>query len=94
MVCLGFVNIYTIISVKYVEVKLKYNDGESVIRGIFLISKMTLKVFIKAEDILKIIRDNFFCLSGFLMFFTSKGQMLDIECYLHGIGGKAALGLY
>jgi len=94
MVNLGYINIYTVLNTKYVDVKLKYNEGESVIRGIFLVSKSSLNIYVKVDDILKMLRDNFFCLSGFLTFFTSKGHALDIECFLHGIGGKVNYGLY
>lgn len=94
MAYLGFINMFTILSFKHVKVKLKYQDSESVLRGLFLVSKISLRIYVKNEDILKLLRDNFFCLSGFLTFFTNKGYLLDIECFLHGIGGKAAMGFY
>lgn len=94
MTCLGFISIFTILNSKYIDVKLKYQEAESVIRGIFLVSKVALNIYVKNEDILKMLRDNFFCLSGFLTFFTNKGHLLDIECFLHGIGGKANMGFY
>ena len=94
MVSLGFVNMFTILNFKYVDVKLKYQESESVLRGLFLVSKISLKLYVKNEDILKLLRDNFFCLSGFLTLFTNRGHLLDIECFLHGIGGKAFMCFY
>lgn len=85
---LGYVNSFTILNFKFVEVFLKYVNGEAVIRGFFLVSKFSLQQFVKCKDIIKVLRDNFFALTGFLMLNTSKGPMLDVEGSLFKIGGS------
>ena len=92
---LGYILVSTVLNFKYIRTGLKYLNSESAIRGLFMISKLSLMINIKAKHIIKLTVDNFYAMSGFLFFFNDKyGMCLDIECFLSGSGGKLAFGLY
>jgi small subunit ribosomal protein S8 len=64
-------------------ITLKYNDKERVIKGIKRISKPSLHVNVKAEDLPKVLNG-----LGTAIISTSKGVMSDREARKQKIGGE------
>ena len=82
----GFIHDYKIsgeIPKKEIEVILKYSAGQRAITGVKRISKPGLKVYVKADEIPRV-------LSGFgtAIVSTSKGMVTDREARKLGLGGK------
>lgn len=86
---LGYIRYYVIKSFKYIVVHLKYTFEGAAIRGLFSLSKPSLKFYITCKSISKFCFNNFFGLIGFMAISTNKGKiMLDFDCLLNGTGGQ------
>lgn len=93
---IGFVIGFKIFDEKHVEVYLKYVLDKSVIRGLFSLSKPSLRFYITCKDLQNFIFNNLIALNGFALLSTSFGRKisLDIECVLMGLGGYMVLVIY
>ena len=69
---------------KFLEIKLRYNDGRPAMTGIRCISKPSRRVYIGGKDI-KTVRQGF----GMLIISTSKGLMSGEEARKLKLGGEA-----
>tara|TARA_B100002051_G_scaffold248737_1_gene258872 strand:- start:291 stop:689 length:399 start_codon:yes stop_codon:yes gene_type:complete len=69
--------------IKSIQVKLKYYDGQPVIREIRRISKPGRRVYSKATSIPKVLNG-----LGLAILSTSKGVMSDIEATKNNLGGE------
>ena len=69
--------------IKSIQVKLKYYDGQPVIREIKRISKPGRRVYSKATSIPKVLNG-----LGLAILSTSKGVMSDIEATKNNLGGE------
>ena len=69
--------------IKSIQVKLKYYDGQPVIREIKRISKPGRRVYSKATSIPKVLNG-----LGLAILSTSKGVMSDVEATKNNIGGE------
>ena len=86
---LGFIMYFIIRDFKFLLIYLKYCFNGSVIRGLFSLSKPSLKYSIKYKNIIKFSFNNFFGLIGFMALSTNKGKiMLDFDCVSNSTGGK------
>ena len=83
----GFINGFDVIDdgkQGIVRVNLKYGaNNEKVISGIKRISKPGLKVYVKSDEIPKVLGG-----LGIAIISTSNGVMTDKEARKHGIGGE------
>lgn len=68
---------------KYISIKLKYNDGVSVIEGLRKISKPGIRTY-KAAEKLPRVRNGL----GIAIISTSKGLMTDKQARSQNIGGE------
>jgi len=86
---LGYILYFIIRDFKFLVIYLKYNLNGSVIRGLFSLSKPSLKYSLKYINIMKFSFNNFFGLIGFMALATNKGKiMLDFECVSNSTGGR------
>ena len=69
--------------IKSIQVKLKYYDGQPVIREIKRISKPGRRVYSKATSIPKVLNG-----LGLAILSTSKGVMSDVEATKNNLGGE------
>ena len=69
--------------IKSIQVKLKYYDGQPVIREIRRISKPGRRVYSKATSIPKVLNG-----LGLAILSTSKGVMSDVEATKNNLGGE------
>ncbi|MEK7589233.1 MAG: 30S ribosomal protein S8 [Patescibacteria group bacterium] len=67
----------------YLDVELKYTDGQGAINGLKLISKPSRHMYVKADEI-KSVRSGF----GVAVISTSKGIMTSKEARKQGLGGE------
>jgi len=92
---LGYILYFIIKSFKFLIIYLKYSINGSVIRGMFSLSKPSLKYFLKYKIIIKFNFSNFFGLIGFMALSTNKGKvMLDFDCVSNSTGGKPLWMIY
>ena len=92
---LGYILYFIIRDFKFLLIYLKYSLNGSVIRGLFSLSKPSLKFFLKHKKIIKFSFNNFFGLIGFMALSTNKGKiMLDFECISNSLGGKPLWVVY
>ena len=69
--------------IKSIQVKLKYYDGQPVIKEIKRISKPGRRVYSKATSIPKVLNG-----LGLAILSTSKGVMSDVEATKNNLGGE------
>ena len=69
--------------IKSIQVKLKYYDGQPVIKEIKRISKPGRRVYSKATSIPKVLNG-----LGLAILSTSKGEMSDVEATKNNLGGE------
>lgn len=93
---IGFILGYKIFDEKYTQVYLKYVLGKAVIRGLFSLSKPSLKFYITCKQLQNFVFNNLISLNGFALVSTSYGKKisLDIETVLMGLGGFMVLVIY
>jgi small subunit ribosomal protein S8 len=74
---------------KYIEIELKYIDGEGVIRGIKRKSTPGQRIYSSALDI-KRVKDG----AGISIISTSKGLMTNYEARKANLGGEILIEIY
>lgn len=82
----GYVEGYTVEEkdgFKFINVTLKYNNGQSVITGLQRISKPGLRVYSKAKNMPRV-----FDGMGIAVISTSKGLMTEKEARTNKLGGE------
>ena len=82
----GYVDGYTVEEkdgFKFINVTLKYNNGQSVITGLQRISKPGLRVYSKAKNMPRV-----FDGMGIAVISTSKGLMTEKEARANKLGGE------
>ena len=82
----GYVDSYTVETkdgFKFINVTLKYNNGQSVITGLQRISKPGLRVYSKAKNMPRV-----FDGMGIAVISTSKGLMTEKEARANKLGGE------
>ena len=81
----GYVADYSVSSddKKVLSLQLKYNGSERVISGIKRISKPGLRVYVKSDEVPKVLNG-----LGIAIISTSKGIMTDKEARKQNIGGE------
>jgi len=82
----GYVDSYTVEEkdgFKFINVTLKYNNGQSVITGLQRISKPGLRVYSKAKNMPRV-----FDGMGIAVISTSKGLMTEKEARTNKLGGE------
>ncbi len=85
---LGYILYFTIKNFKYIIVFLKYSVFGPTIRGLFSLSKPSLKFYLKHSRILRFSFNNYFGAIGFMVLSTNKKKiMLDFDCVSNMIGG-------
>jgi len=67
----------------WLDLALKYDDGQGAISGVKLVSKPSRHLYIRAKDI-KLVRSGF----GVAVISTSKGIMTSKEARKEGLGGE------
>ncbi len=82
----GYVDSYTVEEkdgFKFINVSLKYNNGQSVITGLQRISRPGLRVYSKAKNMPRV-----FDGMGIAVISTSKGLMTEKEARANKLGGE------
>ena len=82
----GFIADYVVIEdnkQNVIEVTLKYNNNEAVIKGLRRISKPGLRKYTDAENLPKVLHG-----LGIAIISTSKGVMTDSEARKQNVGGE------
>jgi small subunit ribosomal protein S8 len=83
----SFISDYSVIETegnkKYISIKLKYNDGVSVIEGLKKISKPGIRTYANAEKLPRV-RNGL----GIAVISTSKGLLTDKQARSQNIGGE------
>ncbi len=82
----GYVDSYTVEEkdgFKFINVSLKYNNGQSVITGLQRISRPGLRVYSKAKNMPRV-----FDGMGIAIVSTSKGLMTEKEARANKLGGE------
>ena len=82
----GFITDYVVIEDKkqnVIEVTLKYNNNEAVIKGLRRISKPGLRKYTDVENLPKVLHG-----LGIAIISTSKGVMTDSEARKQKVGGE------
>ncbi|MBI4993420.1 30S ribosomal protein S8 [Candidatus Wolfebacteria bacterium] len=74
---------------KFLDIKLKYSDGDGVIGGIKFISKPSRKIYLGHEEI-KPVKHGY----GLLVLSTSKGIMSGNEAKKNKVGGEALFTIW
>jgi len=74
---------------KYIEVTLKYEGGESEVRGVKRISKSSKRVYLGVNDIHGVKQGQ-----GILVLSTPKGLMTDREARKSKVGGEALFSMW
>jgi small subunit ribosomal protein S8 len=74
---------------KYIEMTLKYEDGQPAISNLKRISKCGCRIYIKKDEI-KPIRQGY----GMTILSTSKGLMTGMEARKKGLGGEVICQIY
>jgi len=92
---LGYILFFIIKNFKFIIIYLKYLMFGPAIRGLFSLSKPSLKYYLKYKNIVKFSFNNFFGLIGFMALSTNKKKiLLDFECVSNSIGGKPLWVIY
>ena len=83
----NFINDFNVIETengkKYISIRLKYNDGTSVIDGLKKVSTPGLRKYSKADELPRV-RNGL----GIAVISTSKGLMTDKQARLNKLGGE------
>ena len=82
----GFIQDYKVVannSHRIIEIDLRYDRNEPMVRGLERVSKPSLRVYVPASKIPRVKRG-----SGIAILSTSEGIMTDKECRRKKIGGE------
>jgi len=82
----GFIQDYKVVannSHKIIEIDLRYDRNEPMVRGLERVSKPSLRVYVPASKIPRVKRG-----AGIAILSTSEGIMTDKECRRKKIGGE------
>lgn len=89
----GYIRGYSIVSVRQnvqaIEVELKYNQGQPVIKEINRISRPGRRIYSPINSLRK-----FYNGLGVVVLSTSRGVMSDYEARLQGIGGEVLCEIF
>ena len=82
----GFIQDYKVVannSHRIIEIDLRYDRNEPMVRGLERVSKPSLRVYVPASKIPRVKRG-----AGIAILSTSEGMMTDKECRRKKIGGE------
>lgn len=85
---MGIIRGYHILETDEIEVLLKYVESKCVFRNLIVVSKPSRRVYV---DILNLYKTKELYAGSFLILSTSKGFMLDIDCFKERQGGEVLL---
>lgn len=85
---LGIIRGYNILNELEIEVFLKYNQSQAVIKKLELVSKPSKRIYV---DIIKLNKLKEDYQGNILILSTNKGLLLDIDCIRNNIGGEVIL---
>jgi ribosomal protein S8 len=90
---LGYINGYSLLSRSRCIVYLKYKTNKSVIRMFSLVSKSSLRTYLKKRNVMGFAVGPYIKGNNFLVISTSTSKILltDIECKIYGVGGEPIL---
>lgn len=79
----GFINSYSVLSPKVLQIKLKYTDHKTVLMNLKRISKPGRRIYVKSKEI-----PILFGGLGIYILSTSKGLLTNKEAQHYNIGGE------
>jgi ribosomal protein S8 len=90
---LGYISGFTVLGPSKVIIFLKYRNSRSVLRSLTTVSRPSSRTYLRRHNVMGKGIISFIHTNSFLLLNTSssKEYLIDIECYLLGIGGEPAI---
>lgn len=87
---LGYIRGYSLLTDYRCIIFLKYRNNKSVIRMLSLVSKPSLRTYLKKRNVMGFAVGPYIKGHNFLIISTSSNRILltDIECKIYGVGGE------